>query len=508
MKKWSAVLISAVLLTGVIGCSQSKENGQAGASSAPKASDAKSDALLDLNMMTFSFAGGGWQDDHPVIKELNKKLNINLKIQWIPLDNYAQKLNVMAASNDFPDLFIIQEPEFNKWRDKGVFLDLKPELGKYPNFAKYLDAKGLEIMNPKDKVYGLPYYITEARDSLMIRKDWLDKLGLKAPTNTDEFLEVAKAFALKDPDGNGQADTSGFSFSIINNKFANGGADFLLGAFGLGNEWAEKNGQLVPMQVQTEELKALMSFLKKAYAEGALDKDFPTNKVKDPVAKLESGKAGITTVVPNEVYLTNVPTLKKLVPAAELVQLLPPKGPTGLQATHTMPVTNKIVINAKIDPAKQQRALKFLDYLLSDEGYDLIKHGIEGVHYKKTADGKFEKTDAFDKERPQLISAWFFRRYDVDVQIRKWDDQEYANKIRSLYQTNEKYVWRNPAAGLSSETLTKKGVSLQQKWMEAMLKIIVGQTPVSAVDDAAAAWKKDGGDDIIKEINAEYQKLK
>lgn len=508
MKKWSAMLISAVMLAGTIGCSQSSGNGQTASGSPTAGTGGKNDALLDLSMMTFSFAGGGWQDDHAVIKELNKKLNVNLKIQWIPLDNYGQKLNVMAASNDFPDFFIIQEQEYNKWRDKGVFMDLKPVLDKYSNFSKYLDAKSIQSMNPKDKIFGLPYYITETRDSLMIRKDWLDKLGLKMPTNTDEFLEVAKALANNDPDGNGQADTIGFSFSVINNRFANGGADFLLGAFGLGNEWSEKNGELVPMQVQTEELKQFVSYLNKAYKEGALDKDFPINKVKDPVAKLESGKAGMAVAVPNEVYVTNMPTLKKLLPNAELVQLLPPKGPTGLQATHTMPMTNKIVVNAKVDPAKQERALKLLDYLLSDEGYDLIKHGVEGVHYKKTADNKFEKLEAFDKERPQLLSSWFFRRFDVDVQIRKWDDQEYANKVRTLYTANEKYIWRNPAAGLVSETQVKKGAGLQQKWMETVLKTIVGQAPLNAIDDAAAAWKKDGGDEIIKEINAEYKKLK
>ena len=84
---------------------------------------------------------------------------------------------------------------------------------------------------------------------------------------------------------------------------------------------------------------------------------------------------------------------------------------------------SKVVINTKTDPAKQQRILEMLDYMLSDEGFDLIKHGIEGVHYKKTGDDKYEKLEAFDTERPQLLSIWFFRRFDPAIQIRKWDDQ-------------------------------------------------------------------------------------
>ncbi|WP_240417820.1 extracellular solute-binding protein [Paenibacillus periandrae] len=498
MKKWIPALLAGVFTVSVVGCSQG--------STASEGKTSSSKEQINVNMMTFSYAGGGWPEDHPVIKEINKKLNINFKVQWVPSDTYAQKLNVMAASNEFPDVFMVQEAEFNKWRDKGIFMDVKPELGKYANLSKYITSDGLAKMNPKDKYYGFPYYVTDTRDTLAIRKDWLDKLGLKMPTTTDEFYEVAKAFATKDPDGNGQADTPGFSFGIVNNKFSQ--IEPIMGAFGLGNEWSDVNGQLVPMQVQTNELKDFAAFMKKAYTEGVLDRDFPANKVKDSVAKLEAGKVGIAMVVTNEFFNGTLPTLKKLTPSADLVQLLPPKGPTGKQATQTLAMTNKVVINAKIDASKKQRILELLDYMLSDEGYDLIKNGIEGVHYKKGNDGKYEKLEAFDKDRPQLLSTWFFRRFDPDIQIRKWDDQEAAKRIRTIIETNEKYRWKNPAEGYFSETVTKKGAGLQQKWMETMTKVIVGQAPLTAIDDAVAAWKRDGGDEIIKETNAQYQLLK
>jgi putative aldouronate transport system substrate-binding protein len=498
MKKRIPLLLAGVFMVSAAGCSQGNI--------APKETTSSSKEQLTINMMTVSYAGGGWPEDHSVIKEINKKMNVNFKVQWVPSDTYAQKLNVMAASNEFPDVFYIQEAEFNKWRDKGIFMDVKPELSKYANLSKFIPADGMAKMNPKDKYFGFPYYVTDTRDTLAIRKDWLDKLGLKSPTTTDEFYEVAKAFATKDPDGNGQADTPGFSFGIVNNKFVH--IEPLMGAFGLGNEWSEVNGQLVPMQAQANELKEFAAFMKKAYAEGALDKDFPANKQKDSIGKLEAGKTGIAMIVPNEFFNGTLPTLRKLTPSAELIQLLPPKGPTGKQATPTLQMTNKIVINAKIDPAKKQRILELLDYMMSDEGYDLIKNGIEGVHYTKGSDGKYQKLEAFDKDRPQLLSTWFFRRFDPDIQIRKWDDQEFAKKIRTLFEINEKYRWKNPAEGFFSETVTKKGVGLQQKWMETMTKAIVGQVPLTAIDDAVAAWKRDGGDEIIKEINAQYQLLK
>ncbi|MEC0184188.1 extracellular solute-binding protein [Paenibacillus peoriae] len=504
MKKWCVMLLSAFWLVGLLGCSDTLGNEQAGQEL--PGSGEEGGAPIELDMMTFSFSGGGWPEDHVIVRELNKRLNMRLNIEWIPMEVYGEKMNVLAASNDFPDVFLIEGPEYNKWKDKGVFMDIKPELTQYPNFTKYLSHEYLELMNPKGKMYGLPFYITNTRDSLIIRKDWLDKLGLKAPATVDEFLAVAKAFALKDPDGNGKPDTSGFSFSIVGDKFTN--LDALLGAFGLGNEWSEQDGRLIPLQVQTEELKLFLTFIKEAYSSGALDPEFAANKVKDPLSKLVAGKIGIATVVPNEFYTSTLPAIKKNNPQAELIQLIPPKGPDGLQATHTIGNTSKIVINAKIEPAKQQKALELLNYLLSDEGYDLIKNGIEGIHFQRTAAGKFEKLEAFDRDRPQMLSVWFFRRYDPEVQIRKWDDPKYAENVMKFYETNAKYRWKNPAEGLSSETFNQKGSQLQGKWMKTITKVAMGQLPLSAVDEAAAAWKREGGSQIIQEINEEYQKTK
>ena len=55
-------------------------------------------------------------------------------------------------------------------------------------------------------------------EGLLVRKDWLDKLGLAAPTTLDELYDVLYAFTYNDPDGNGKNDTYGLgAFIEINN---------------------------------------------------------------------------------------------------------------------------------------------------------------------------------------------------------------------------------------------------------------------------------------------------
>lgn len=506
MRKWFALFLVLVIALGLLaGCSKTEVK------KIPVTigtNDIKGDIKekLNLEIMTSSFQGGGWQDDAIIIKKLNEKLNINLKMQWVPNDVYKEKINILAASNSFSDSVKLEAEEFNKWKGKNLFLDVKPFLKDYPNLVKFLGEDGYKSLNPKGKYFGLPYYNVDARDPLMVRKDWLDKLNLKMPETIDDFYNVAKSFVNNDPDGNGKKDTIGFSFSIGANYMISE-VDHIAGAFGVANKWKMEKGQLIPMQVQTKEWKDTLTFLRKAFEEGVLDKDFVVNKGQDSLNKLQAGKLGINYTNPFQVLTDTIPSLKKIHPNAELVQIVPPKGPTGLQYTKTFDVQSKLVINSNIDVKKQQRLLMLYDYMVSDEGADLIKHGIEGVHFKKVGDNKFEVLEAYESDRPYLMTNWLIRRFDPMIQIKKWDDQQKSRQVESFLKTNEKYKQENPAAGLDSPTNVKLGKALQQKWTEIVVKIISGVEPVSAMDKAVEDWKKNGGDNIIKEINEEYQKL-
>ncbi|MGG1518652.1 extracellular solute-binding protein [Paenibacillus oryzisoli] len=511
MKKWMLLSLStAVLASTLAGCSGAAKTGNEGTGKEQAAADDMSEKIT-INLMTRSYAGGGWAPNNPMIEEINKRLNIDLKIEWVPSASYQEKLNVLAASNNFPDVFYAPNAEFVKWQAKNVFMDVKPELSKYPNLTKYIPEESLKLFNPKGKYYGLPFYYQDVRDSLAIRKDWLDKLGLQMPQTVDEFYNVAKAFATQDPDGNGKNDTVGFSVEISpNGKFGFGSTgNFLTASFGLANYWKlDDSGKLTPMQTQSKELKDYIGFLRKAYAEGVLDKDTPILKSRDSLNKLEAGKSGIAPVNPQQLFVETMPPILKTDAKAELVQLMPPKGPAGSGGIPVLTSGDNIVINSKIDAKKQQRILKLLDYMVSDEGYDFIKHGIEGVHYKKISDTQYEQLDASVKDRQYLLLGWVFKRFDPMFLIYKWTDPKQVAVIKSYFDNNDKVRVKDAGAGLVSDTATKLGTNIDKKWMDTMVKVIAGQESMEAIDKAVADWKAGGGDQIIQEMNEAYLKTK
>lgn len=512
LRKKLAVLLSGVLIASALaGCSG---NGQAG-STEVKPDNAGTSAVddgkekLTITFMPESWSGGKWREDHPTVKYLNEKFNIDMKIMWTDGPTYKDKLNVLAASGDLPDMYRVTSDNYTKWQNEGIFMDFAPHLAKYPNLAKAFPDDQWKMLNPQGKIYGMPLWDIENRDSYQVRADWISNVGLPMPKeetfNVEEFYQIMKAFALNDPDKNGKKDTVGYT---TDNEL-NVNTAQLRAAFGLANDWKLVDGKLIPQYVQAKEQKDFLGYLHKMYQEGVLDKDFLSRKANNVYELMQGGKSGIYTHHPLGLR-TDTEKLKKTDPSAQLIQLAPPIGPTGLRGNPTSLIgKNKVVVNGKIDAKKQQRILKLLDWWVTDEGTDIMKSGIEGVHYTKAADGKYAATPLVDTDLPRIMNNWFFKRADPNLVTFRWTDPEIAKFDDTFNKNNAKYPWKIDSGSLEiySETYTKQWKDLDAKFKETQLKIVIGELPLDSIDKAVAAWKTAGGDKIIQEINDAYSKL-
>ena len=154
---------------------------------------------------------------------IEEKTGINIEFVYLPTDSAEakQKVDLMIAANEtLPDIILQQVSDVDYYGTSGVLVNMKEYFGKY---SYYFDKAVNEHATQAEKniintemyatdggVYGFPFYLSSAGNNneniFYINQEWLDTLGLKMPTTTDELYDVLVAFRDNDPNGNGKKD--------------------------------------------------------------------------------------------------------------------------------------------------------------------------------------------------------------------------------------------------------------------------------------------------------------
>ncbi len=162
-------------------------------------------------------------------KFIEKFLNINPKIEAVPVEAHSERLNLMFASKDVPDIvlgFGINTREIVKYGvNEGQLLELNDYINPtyMPNVYK-LSKEDPELMAsataPDGNVYKIPRILDDEGtvEMVNIRQSWLDKLNLESPSTLDEFIETMRIFKKEDVDGHGSENVFpiGGSFNYLN----------------------------------------------------------------------------------------------------------------------------------------------------------------------------------------------------------------------------------------------------------------------------------------------------
>ncbi len=195
----------------------------------------------------------------------------------MPNAEYGDKSNVTLASDNIPDVMVANEkgPSFVKAAEAGAFWDLTGKLDKYPNLKPANEQTAKNTMT-NGKTYGIYRVRPLLRSGIVIRKDWLAKLGLKEPQTVEDLYTIAKAFTEQDPDGNGKKDTYGLIIPKWPGNYASASPyDVVETWFGAPNGWGERDGKLVP-GFDTPEFLEANRWLRKWVTEGLVNPDFAT----------------------------------------------------------------------------------------------------------------------------------------------------------------------------------------------------------------------------------------
>lgn len=507
MKPWLAAGLVLAVSATTVACASKPDSSGTNGGEASKENEKFTITAIDFSYGTIPPANGKG------IEMINERFNVDYRPQYVAHSDYLQKLSAVVASGDIPDIIITEgaDSNFYKWAKQGAFLPLDEYMDKYDTF-KLIPENIRKAVTIDGKIYAIQRYLTENYElTPVIRKDWLDNLGLKVPTNYEELKEVAIAFTKNDPDGNGKDDTYGMAMSQnINPHYG-------MGAYWDWNVWYHKNqdGQFIPGFI-SEARKQHISFLADLYKEGAITKDFALLNWAQTNKEFYSGKAGIFIGTPRGMTPTYMQGLVDIVPEADIVPIPPFEAPDGSQGFSSSPgYYGIIMLNAKLkdQPAKVEKILEMIDFgrkfypqeerNSSNPDFDWLNGG-ENVGYK-IVDGSIHREsnekglspfDYLPDERmwaPNDLANGYSKEYPVEL-LRKL-----AAELETMHSETKHYI--NPMNAVFSETRSAKGSELDKFLFTEQTKMIVGERPISDWDKMVQEWMDKGGAQIIKEAN-------
>ncbi|NHN31911.1 extracellular solute-binding protein [Paenibacillus agricola] len=497
IKKSVSILLPTVFLgLSLAGCGGATSTPQASTSPSgqPAAGGAKPTIKLLVPNNVEEFPSGSDVNNNEIVNAIREKTGYNTQWELLPKDAEAarQKLNVLMASGDTPDIIVIgDKPTFGSFLQQGLLTPLDPLLDEVgPNIKGSLTPEQWKSASYDGKIYAIrTVTFNTPTKGLMARKDWLDAAGIKEPKTLDEFYAALKALKEKKPDA-----------VPFGGALAQGGGDLtsleaIAGAFGQAVDYSATDGKVVYNPV-TDDAKEFLTFANKLYSEGLLDKESLVNKNDNLKEKLVSGKAAMSTIGwPDAKTIDDA--LKSKEPNSKLVYIDPPTGKNGMSGVAKATSTTKYFVIPKFSKNAKE-AIKFLNKISEKEIIDYISFGEEGKHYNKK-DGQFIAT----KEAESIRYRVYYNLFDtVELGTQRMQQKGFAPYFEPTikYSKYENVLDMVPPI----EAVDKKTKELLDLKKEYYLKIISGALPLTAFDEYVSKWKKAGGEEVLKALNDAY----
>lgn len=479
---------------------------------------------------------------------VEKGMNVNLEFLELSnkIDEAKTKLSLMISSGTaLPDVIngVFDEISAFDYASKGVLVKLDdyykdPKIS--PNFNKIPEKdfvyKNLKLSN--GSVYSLPGYTpfqwNEGPYRFWINSAWMKKLNLQIPKTTDELYAMLKAFAEKDPNGNGKKDEIG----LIGSKdgWAQNPMVYLMNSFIYANAdksyFAVNNGKIITSYTQPE-WKQGLEYMNKLVKDGLLS---PLSFTQDQtqmkgLVNVKGGMAGAVAAGSYSVFGIN--ELEN-----NMTMMGPVKGPNGVVYTPYNPTLPSHWWFITKDCKNPELAFKVGDFMLSEELSFVSRLGEKGVDWTDDpAVVSQYKGDFEDVEGIKAKNAILNSKFWGNPQNKSWQDSQ------PVYRSAESGKWgatmkRNePAVNvvpnfqpyydkMFAQYFPKEVISKLSYTPEELKKIadikttvdayvtnsaiefITGNKPFSQWDNYLAELKKMGIDEYVAATQKAYDRTK
>jgi putative aldouronate transport system substrate-binding protein len=457
-------------------------------------------------------------ENNPWWQQLNKRLGVTIQPTLADSPDYAAKLNTLAAGGTFPDITYINFNQngqnngaaFEKFVAQGAFHDLTSYLSgdglkAFPNL-QLLPAVTWTGSSFMGKIYGAPYPIQPVNGQLgMYRKDWATKLGVDNPKNADEVMRMFVAFSTEDPNGTGTKDTYGIDTlhpSIWNAMFR------------VPNQWRVNSDGSLTKDLETDEFKAALNFAHTMWTKGAFHPDALTLTLNQNMSLIESGKTGFFTQGGWGFFGSQPGTMTTLTkqndPSANPAPWIPPGFDGGKPAIPlgTADYGFGAIPSTIKDESKIVELLHIMEFIAAPFGSDefnFVYYGIEGDMFNWDSNGAPVHVTNGNQNWSNGLN---YLCGTTEINYFYAGQQGEAELMQQLQEQQIQSSVPDPTQGLYSPTWVAQGGNLVKMQTDAYNAMVVGNQPITDLDQVISDWKKQGGDAARKEFQQSLDKCK
>lgn len=411
----SLMLVSAMVAGMLAGCGSDSGSSKGGSStetgSAAEASSSgeTADDADDKSPITFEYfnadgKNGNW--DNPVAKAITEATGVTLDVSYPVASQGDAKEDValMIANDEYPDMIYAKGSATDLYQ-AGALIDMTDLIEKYgPNIKKMYGAEMEKLKWSQDDpgIYQLSYAGVNQKTlttggSCQIQWAALKENDYKYPKTLDEYEKMIKSYLAAHPKTEDGLDMIGITMSASDWHWMitlGNPAGLIADASPDNGQWIIDDEYNVHYKHVTDEEKEYFKWLCRMYNEGILDPNFATQTDDDYIAKVASGR--VVAITDAEWHYSQCEAT--LVADGKVDQTY-----VGLPVTLREDQVEKALLyqgttvgwgigitKSCEDPV---RAIKFLDYLCSDEGQILYHWGIEGENYFLDDNGQPYRTD-------------------------------------------------------------------------------------------------------------------
>lgn len=474
---------------------------------------------------------------------VKEQLNIEIEYDWVAAEtDREQKNSLIIASNDLPDAMIVETKQFMLMARNGQLEDITEVYNQYASedLKTIIDKTGgtaIDTVTMDGKMLGIPYVENKTNNiqSMWIRKDWLDALGLDVPTTIDELGAVAAAFVGQDPGGNGEGNTIG-----ITGPQSGAGDTSLVDRFGFGpifyafesypTVWVNRDG-LAEYGSISPETKEALAKLQDWYKKGLIDQEMGLRD--DATEPIIAGNAGIHFGPWWQGYNPVTDTVRNN-PEANFQAYAAPLDSDGEFNTKMSSVSNQVLVIRK-GYENPEAVVKIVNLALENSGEidgwtdaygngaiywplrmvlansddnEVTNQALKDVLNGVTTPEDYQTDEyKFYTHLHSDVSAAFDTKlepYDnFDIQYWNIESEKFARLYSKLVGGNPLIQTRNEVYSIiyfNTPTMDKKWSNLQKLEAETFYKIIMGEASIDTFDDFVEQWKNEGGDEITAEV--------